>query len=208
MTLPPVRSRLLPLAGVVLALAPTAFAQSATHLLVADRDAEVAADPYGGALFNVDLSASETTNPLIEAAFTTGARFEFLSGVALDPTTLKAYLSDLGLPPNVGAIHEVDGTGGEVVLSNAALIEPWDLFVLPDGRLVVVDSESDPSTLGPDSLGGRGHGALFFVDRATGATTLISDGRNHPTYPGVSATESIFEDPVSVAHDPVRNVLY
>src|SRR5207244_3332798 len=55
-----------------------------------------------------------------------------------------------------------------------------------------------------------GHGALFALDpRACNPpcpVTVLSDGRIHPTMPWVTGTA--FEDPVGVAYDRVRSVLY
>jgi DNA-binding beta-propeller fold protein YncE len=71
----------------------------------------------------------------------------------------------------------------------------------------VVDWESDPSGFGPDAVGGVGHGAVFSVDPGTGALSLLSDGRNHDV-PGLDPALPAFQDPIGVAWDPVRELLY
>lgn len=209
----PVLSVLVTVAGP----APPASAQAAGHLLVVDVDAGAVSLASAGALFNIDVAATDIlAPPIYEASADSGAPFEYLAGVAVSPVDGRAYVADWGtaVPPAVAIpkIFAVDGRTGavQVIALGAPLLQPFGLTFLPDGRLVVVDWDADPSGIGPDGYGGTGHGALFVIDvpncsSPPCAVSVLSDGGSHPFGPGV---RSAFEDPVGVAYDSVSARLY
>jgi hypothetical protein len=200
--------------AVLAALAASALAQgTATRLLVLDQDAGPASATRAGSLFNVDPTAPTSDPPGVEAAADSGAPFALVSGLEISPFDGEAYVTDLGYGADIGAVHAVSGLTGavrSVVSANPALDDPFDLAFVrtgaPGRRLVVVDWDADPSGLGPDSAGGPGHGALYWVDETTGALSLLSDGTVHDL-PDPSI-ESAFDDPVGVAWDAVTGLLY
>lgn len=199
----------------LVSLAAAASAQTlADRVLVLDRDAHFVTDDSAGALFVVDPSAPIAAAPAVVAAADAGAPFVQAVDVAISPADGRAYVADHGESPlalteETGFIVAVapDGTL-TTISSDPLLVDPSGLTFLPDGRLVVVDPEADPSNLGRDRANNLGHGAVFAVDVATGQVTLISDGTLHGSMPAIGDGESAFDDPTWVAHDPIRDVLY
>jgi len=197
-------------------LATTAAAQNdAQQLLILDQDAHAVSDMVAGALFNFEVGSAPTSAPVVEVAADSGApQFHFVSGIAISPWDGSVYISDLGLEFGTladGAIlrHE-QGSGTVTTLAGPGdpdLRDPFALAFTEDGTLLVVDWESDPSGLGADWVGGVGHGGVYSVDLNTGALTLLSDGTNHDV-PGIDPTETVFQDPIGVAWDPVRDLIY
>lgn len=213
--LPPRRAALLAAASLLVALGATAQTSSAPRLVILDQDAGFVNASSAGALMNFDASAGLLAFPLLEASAANGAPFEIVSGLEISPFDARAYVTDLGASGNDGAIYSViGGAGGEntVLAGDANLPDPFDLTFVPTGaagrRLVVSDWDADPSGLGADNVGGAGHGALYWVDEATGALTLLADGTDHPAWPGVPLGDSAFEDPVSVAWSDADQTLY
>ena len=196
-------------------LAAQASAQPAQRLLVLDQDAHAASNDVAGALWNVDLSAPSTGAPTLEIGADTGApELHFISGAAISPLDGAVYLTDLGLAfgaTDDGAIHRHEaGSGGLTTLSppgTPQLRDPFAITFSDTGRLFVVDWEADPSGFGPDFVGGAGHGAVFEVDLLTGALSLVSDGTNHDV-PGLDPSLPAFQDPIGIAWDPSRQLLY
>ena len=203
------RSPVMLAAGLAAILALPAVAQQrSTHLLVIDQDAGLVDPNSAGALFNVDLQAATDASPAMEASATGGAPFELVSGVAFSPIDGRAYIADLGTasPPRV---YAVDAAGSvETIWEGAPLVQPFSLAFMPDGRLLIADPEADPSFLGVDPTCGN-HGAIFVIDTAACtapcAPTLLSDGTLHPF---AGTIVSAFGEPLGVAYDPVRNVIY
>jgi sugar lactone lactonase YvrE len=198
-----------------LVASPAVAQESAQHLLVLDQDAHAVSAEFAGALYNMDLSQPSSTLPALEIGADTGAGiFQGISGVAISPWDGSAYISDVG-PPGTnapdGAIYRHEQGSGAISTIVAAghplLYDPFQIAFHEDGRLLVADWESDPSGFGPDWVGGLGHGGVFWVDPVTGTVTLISDGTNHDV-PGIDPAESVFQDPIGIAWDPVRELIY
>jgi hypothetical protein len=197
------------LATCAVLLASHAGEAIADDLIVVDVDAHAVSSDQAGALFAFDPAAPIDSAPIVLAAADGGAPFEFLGGLAISPLDGSAFAADWGsLSPPV--VHRVDCATGAVTQAAAdpRFVEPLGATFLPDGRLVIADWDADPSGLGPDSVGGLGHGAIFVVDVrsciAGCAVTVLSDGRSHPFGPSI---ESAFEDPIAVQHDAIGNRL-
>lgn len=196
---------------VVLVVASPWFASGAIadDLVVVDVDAHAVSSDLAGALFSFDPAAPIDAAPLALAAADAGAPFEFLGGLALSPLDGSAFIPDWGTvsPP---VVHRVDCATRAVTQAAAdpRFVQPLGAAFLPDGRLAVADWDADPSGLGPDSVGGLGHGAIFLVDVrsciAGCPVTVLSDGSIHPFGPTVATA---FEDPLAVQYDAPRNRL-
>ena len=188
-------------------LAGIAGIAAADDLIVVDVDAHAVSSDQAGALFAFDPTAPIDAAPIIVAAADAGAPFEYIAGVAVSPLDGSAFTADWGTV-SAAVVHRVDCATGAVTeaANDSRFIQPFALAFLPDGRLIVADWEADPSGLGPDSLGGIGHGAIFIVDVRSCTigcpVALLSDGSNHPFGPSVVTA---FEDPVGVQHDGMRN---
>lgn len=177
-----------------------------------------AGGPQGSA-FDIDPALPVDSNSTVLG----GVGAAFLSSVAIGAgrdvflTDLEADPNGLGGDPNgnagrgavflldppTGALLTVaDGTACGVGIANCG---PQGVFVDPIGiawsdelsMLAVVDLDSDPTGLGPDSQGYNGHGAIFTVDPGTGTLALVADGSDYPAGlpPG---RPSIFEDPIAI----------
>lgn len=207
--------------ALVASLAGGAAAQQpARNLLVLDQDAHAVSNDQAGALFNrgglrSPSGIDPTTPPDLEIAADTGAdEFQFVSGLAISPLDGSAWVTDLGLDfgnTADGAIfrHEA-GSGALTAIAprgTPQLRDPFAITFSGDGRLFVADWEADPSGFGADLVGGVGHGAIFEVDTATGALTLISDGTNHDVR-NLDPSEPAFQDPIGVAWDASTGLLY
>lgn len=209
-------SRLLAVVLTAGLFATVATAQEDAHqLLILDQDAHAVSSAVAGALFNFDLSQPSSTAPALEiGADGGGGLFQGISGVAVSPWDGAAYISDVG-PPLTGAadgaIYRYEAGSGTlstvVAPGHPLLLDPFQIAFGDEGVLLVADWESDPSGLGSDWVGGAGHGGIFSVDLASGALTLVSDGTNHDV-PGIDPAESAFQDPIGIAWDPVRRLIY
>lgn len=184
-----------------------ASSASTAEILVADADAHVVTSAAAGAILSVDPAASTSASPIVIAAADQGAPFEFIAGIAVSPRDGSAAITDWRAT-GTAAIYRSDcATGALTTLtSDPRLDQPLGVTFMPDGRVVVVDWEADPSGLGPDGHGGPGRGALFIVDTracTSGcAVSVLSDGTRHPFGPTV---RSAFVDPVAVAYDRIRD---
>lgn len=104
---------------------------------------------------------------------------------------------------HLGALFEVerlaDPTAGITPLASSPdFFVPSDLAFLPDGSLVAVDRDADPSGLGTDPNGENGRGAVFRWSAVEGVVRLLSDGSDYPAGrpPG---QPSVFVDPRGIA---------
>ena len=103
----------------------------------------------------------------------------------------------------VAPVKRPDGTDYEGTLPSwlpSAFIGPRDMLRLPDGDLLVVDPDADPSGFGTDPADQAGYGALLRVDPETGRVSLVSDGSffngTIPDYNGDTMPDpSVFWDP-------------
>jgi len=191
----------------ILACAAVVRAQT---LRVLDIDAHYLADDQAGAVLDFDAASPSSSAATVLAAADAGAPFELVLGVAVSHVTGITYVSDPGVGVRLPRIHAVDCAGVvSLVAEGAPLARPSGLAFLPDGRLLIADPEADPSGLGPDDVGGLGHGAILVVDVASCAPpcmpALLSDGARHSFGGGVASS---FQDPMDVVYDAVRERLY
>lgn len=209
-------SRRSPLLAVAAALvAGCALAQpEPSTVLVGDADAGFAANDNAGAIFEVDLSAPDSQAPGVLAAADLGAGFVNISAVSLSPFDGRLYITDLGESPLASTLEPgliwavaADGTVS-LVASDPVLAAPSSMSWLPDGRLLVADPQADPSSLGTDRANNPGHGAIFAVDVSTGAVSVLADGTNRGTMEGFQAGTSAFDEPMGVAYDWSRDVVW
>jgi hypothetical protein len=162
----------------------------------------------------VDLRQPVDASPREEASPATGAMFGRLQALSLSPKDARAHISDIDLDDSgAGAVHVVRAGGAPPVIvtpTGEAIDEPTDIVALPDGRVALVDPAADPSGLGNDRYDNAvgGHGAVFWLDVATGIATVLADGTVHGSMPGIPSGESAFDEPTALAYDASRRVLY
>ncbi|MEM7245433.1 MAG: hypothetical protein AAF533_08815 [Acidobacteriota bacterium] len=207
----------------VLGLVPVgAWAQGeCAELVVVDRTDSVG-EPTGS-IFDVDLDEAlpDSVQPLglagpvgrrTDLALADGRRLFVLdaemdpAGLGPDPAGGSGPGGVLGLDLMSGDLRVLaDGTTCEASLdcsveAPALFVEPTGLAWWPGTELLVVaDPEADPLGLGPDRLGGSGHGAIYSVSIATGEVALISAGDVHSE--SLPDGRPIFEDPIAVTFD-------
>jgi sugar lactone lactonase YvrE len=147
----------------------TPFQYRPDDLLVLDKTANPDGIPGGhGAVFKWEDASSRLLSLSNHREFGTP---EALLIDPLDPSLL--YVADSRADPrgyggDTGAVFRIFTADGQIerAITSPLFVNPVGVFVEPDGNLVVVDSSADPDSTG-------NHGALFSVDRESGAVSVL-----------------------------------